>query len=536
MPSISSCPECHRDLTIPDLADRQQPLRCPLCDAQFSADRVLADSVNFPPAAIVVGDRSPLAPQAEGRREPGDSPVGESSGLESTSAHGVSGLGAPQAERGGELGDSPEPQAEGPGEPGDFPVGEPSELESTSAHGVSGLPNDYEAFGQQAASMRVAPKVRRKSSPLGVLGQLVGMALGGVVGLAIGYYVLVWMGGPRADFLELRGKLPHWLRPPVRRHNDAGDSLPLTHQPPQAVEPPAPRERRPGNDDPIDDAPPVTPSSGDLVGLATAEQGPYATRHESSRAGPSPPSHDEPIERLPPTAKPLPDDYRGPRGFRLRSVAELQTALDRAEHALRCPHCLQPGAVQLAAFTAVDDAGGQPPEAERPPPLHCDYCRGKPVLNLTTGTYERLCDLAEMVTFARFDGDDASRERCRDAAVTLLLAIGSQRDKSDVVGRLSGARLDDSQRQSNGILLSGTVQQTKAEGDLFEIQLMLAGCGKVVTVVSRQSPDPPLARRDRLLVLGSIVDGPRDNLAGYVGELPQVVWGGLPLRLAAPPR
>ena len=61
MPSISSCPECHRDLTIPDLDDRRQSLRCPLCDAQFEAERILADSVSFPPSAIVVGE--PPSPQ-----------------------------------------------------------------------------------------------------------------------------------------------------------------------------------------------------------------------------------------------------------------------------------------------------------------------------------------------------------------------------------------------------------------------------------------------------------------------------------------
>jgi hypothetical protein len=34
-------------------------------------------------------------------------------------------------------------------------------------------------------------------------------------------------------------------------------------------------------------------------------------------------------------------------------------------------------------------------------------------------------------------------------------------------------------------------------------------------------------------VLGSIVDSPAENLVGYAGDLPQVVWGGLHLKLAA---
>jgi hypothetical protein len=50
-----------------------------------------------------------------------------------------------------------------------------------------------------------------------------------------------------------------------------------------------------------------------------------------------------------------------------------------------------------------------------------------------------------------------------------------------------------------------------------------------VTVASvGRSPFQP---RDRVLIAGSIIDDPAANLAGYEGSLPQVVWGGLPLRL-----
>jgi DNA-directed RNA polymerase subunit RPC12/RpoP len=544
MPSISSCPACHRDLTIPDLADRQQPLRCPLCDAQFAAEAVLADCVNFPPAAIVVGAaESPIAaatnsvepaPQLAFDNEPiaGISddlswPLVASSAPAATESESAA-LEEPAAMTEPSLGDevrassiaSPAPQAD----ESLADVGEPVAASDSANEEAA---TDYQAFDQQVASMRVSPKARRQASPLGALGQLLGMALGGVLGLAIGYYVLLWIGGPSADFLKVRNKVPRWLLPPARRHNAAGDAVPLS----------SPRGGR--SDQPSRtladlvaepdsfDAEVIASDSatGDDLGLSD-----NLVTAEAREAG-APPEEPQftPSDHFVAASKPLPEGYRGPRGFKLRTAAELKAALDQADRALRCPHCQRPGAVRLAAFDAPlegSDDGG----TER----RCDYCRGKLVLNVTTAAFEEVCNLGEAVTFVQFEAHDPGRSNLRDAAETILMAIGSQRDKSEVVGRLAGARLDDGRRQTNGIVVAGTVQLARPEGEFFAIQLMLFGCGKSVTIVSRRPPEPPVARRDRLVVLGSIVDSPVENLVGYTGDLPQIIWGGLQLRLTAP--
>ena len=538
MPSISSCPACHRDLTIPDLADRQQPLRCPLCDAQFAAERVLADCVSFPPAAIVVGDEpSPVtsanssvapAPAYTFGDEPATAPSSDlawpspaSSAIPAMEEPSMPPTEPAKAEPSTEglTGDSLSLEAaaheaavaEGPGDPG-LPSGSGSDEEAT----------DYESFGRQVAAMQVAPKARRQASAWGALGQLLGMALGGVLGLAIGYYVLIWIGGPRADFLELRAKLPRWLLPPARRHNAVGDAAPLAGE--------RSRADRPSrtladliNDPDLSDGEAATPDS-DVVGL------PSGVDAEETRERDSPPIEPQPviIDCLAAGSEPLPDGYRGPRGFKLRSAEELQAALEQADRALRCPHCQMPGAVRLAAF----DAPAHGPE-EGEIARRCDYCRGKPVLNVTAAAFEQLCGLGEAVTFVQFAADDPSRPQLRDAAETILMSIGSQRDKSEIIGRLAAARLDDSGRQTNGIVVAGSVQQAGPAGEFFAIQLMLFGSGKSVTVVSRQPPEPPVSKRDRLVVLGSIIDSPAENLVGYTGKLSQVVWGGLHLKLAA---
>ncbi|HET6879138.1 MAG TPA: hypothetical protein VFI31_03220 [Pirellulales bacterium] len=544
MPSISSCPTCHRDLTIPDLAERQKLLRCPLCDAQFNAEEALADSVKFPPAAIIVdaadSHGASAAPEvAEQEPERPQYLMTGDAGAEAPEYEARLFTDAPQTidtEERTEMREEPvEADAPLADSSQDAPSREAPEAGTTEASPqaenggvaseVAGEGADYESFGRQVASMRVAPKVRRQTSPLGALGQFAGMALGGVLGLAIGYYVLIWIGGSQADFLELRGKLPRWLRPPAGGRNSAPAPGPLTKHNSgrdeaagsiadpflQAAAPAAHTTTVTADDDAVDNSDETT---AELTPAETAEPA-------------SVPSDADPtlVERLPATTKPLPESYRGPKGFRLRTAADLETALEETELALRCPRCQKPGVIRLASYSAANE--GEPAALKRP----CDYCRGKPLLHLTAAGFAELCELAETVTFVQFEPDDDHREQLRDAAESILMAIGGQRDKCDMVGRLAGERLEDSARQVNGIILAGAVQEAQSQGDLFAMRVLLFGSGKPVTIVSRQPPEPPLDRRDRAVVLGSIVDSPAENLAGYSGTSSQVVWGGLHFKL-----
>ncbi|HWB13120.1 MAG TPA: hypothetical protein VG826_28100 [Pirellulales bacterium] len=529
MPSISSCPECHRDLTLPDLADRSQTLRCPLCDAQFPAERAIADSVSFPPTAIVVSASAAAAPTVE-------HPV--KSELWPTATSRDTAIGEDAERRSVDESDTAE------SEPDEADVGEAdldeSDIETddddaspADSHiADSEESSEYASFGRQAAGMRTAPRTRRQASPLAVLGQLVGMVLGGLLGLALGYLVLLWLGGPQADFLHLRGKMPRWLLPSPR-HNNAERTRPLTRE-----------ESRLGQAgrslaDLLQDPPSNATNDGPAVDETTSGAAEPPAKDtttppdEPAAAGdsrPTAPSEVTPVGRLQPGQHAFPEGYLGPRAFKSRTVSELTAILEKADRALRCPHCQAPSAVKLAAFTApATDSPSQAQDLLNP--RSCEYCRGKPPTNLTAKAFDRLCDLGEIVTFVQFDQDDPHRDECRRAAEEIALAVGSQRGRTETAGRLAGRRLDESQRRSNGILLAGTVQRAEREGELFAIQVMLLGCGKPVTVISREPPDPPVERRNRVVVLGSIVDSPRDNLAGYAGNLPQVVWGGLPLKL-----
>ena len=356
------------------------------------------------------------------------------------------------------------------------------------------------------------------------------MVLGGVLGLALGYYILLWIGGPQADFLQVRAKLPQWMLPSKRQGRQRPDARR------RAVRAGAPgrslgdllNDSDEGADESPDGGGPSTsPATSDKPDASADED---SVNRQASYDG-TPVIAADPIaspggEEIPGEASPA---VVGPRGFSVYSADDLAFNLAKVGAALGCEYCHSTGYVPRPGPAAA------PPGQDRLPPVRrvrCEHCKGKAVPGLTAEAFDRLCHLADAVTFAQLDLDDAHRDRLRMQVQAALLRIGQDQGKTQIVGRLAGARLADSQRLSNGIFLAGTVQELAAEGPLFRIRLVLFGVPKPVVVYSSQPPQPSLAPHDRVLILGSIVDSPNRNLAGYSGELTQAVWGGMSLKLA----
>ncbi len=151
MSDLSCCPECARWVRVPGDLDSRSIVRCPLCGKEFPLDEVRRSG---PPALEVVT-----------RVEP---PAGESAGVPQID------LG--DAEAGLSIRLDDEPQGDRPG-PDSAPAVDPITAEGST------------------------------------LGKLAGVVGGGMVGLAIGYLVLLWIGGPAKDFLQIGHRLPALLVP-----------------------------------------------------------------------------------------------------------------------------------------------------------------------------------------------------------------------------------------------------------------------------------------------------------------------------------
>ncbi len=99
--------------------------------------------------------------------------------------------------------------------------------------------------------------------------------------------------------------------------------------------------------------------------------------------------------------------------------------------------------------------------------------------------------------------------------------------------RVFGAKwLDFPKRTTNGIALAGIVESAEQVGELFQTKARVGGAdnAQTVTIVSAQAPQ--VAAGDQIVSLGSIVEHPQQQLAGYEGNDGAVVWSGLTMKVA----
>jgi hypothetical protein len=141
-----------------------------------------------------------------------------------------------------------------------------------------------------------------------------------------------------------------------------------------------------------------------------------------------------------------------------------------------------------------------------------------------------LAQLGEIITFVDPRGPGVRTHV--EAMQRLLMSVAGKPAKLAALGNRAASWLDQEQRDTEGIVLFGTVGRVRPRGPFFETELELAARQRrTVTVVSKVDPRGAYEVSDRVLVLGVIVVDPTANLLGYAGDEPLVVMGGFPLTL-----
>jgi hypothetical protein len=86
-------------------------------------------------------------------------------------------------------------------------------------------------------------------------------------------------------------------------------------------------------------------------------------------------------------------------------------------------------------------------------------------------------------------------------------------------------------RTTNGVVLAGTVESVEQVGKLYHARVQPgAATEPAVTIVSAR--DPQWSAGDEVVSFGSIVEKPQEQLAGYEGSEPAVVWNGLAIKMS----
>jgi len=477
MSRISTCAACHGDILIPGSAQPADRMRCPLCNAQFRVQDVLAASIQAPPEAIIIEQPQSAVAAAVGPRLSREQPLA------------------------------------------DFDVGE-----------------------------RASSAIARRKGP-GPIGQLIRIFGGGVVGLALGYLGLLRFGGDQYDALKILDKLPPkvtvWLKKPAAApaadkpqgpQRSLKDLLNAPDTPPPAAPATAPPFEFPapgGAPAPAPSQPPpaATTPPATLTPPPEAAAPPPAAP-ESAALESQPP--DEPVAAADAADVAVLSQQPGPKQLTLYRATELQAAIADTGPMEGCPTCNSTGFVRRAIVRGVREVKGERVDRTADRKVACETCNGKPPARITPESYVRLCHLAEVTTFVDTkSAPEAELSLLADQVRKLMVTASGDMRSIETMGRLAGYQLDQSDRRENGVVLAGTVSQLSQEGRFFTMQVVLLGIPKKVTVVSSRAPQTAIKEHDRVIILGSIVNDPIENLNGYVGRLPQVVWGGMPVRLAS---
>jgi hypothetical protein len=145
--------------------------------------------------------------------------------------------------------------------------------------------------------------------------------------------------------------------------------------------------------------------------------------------------------------------------------------------------------------------------------------------------YRKLYALAEVATFA--DNQEADPRAAKQQADVhkVLAAAAADPNRFSEIGKAAGKWMSLAKgKEHQGIVLSGSVQGIRKQGEVFETKILLTDGAQSITVLSPLKL--PFAKDEQVVVLGSIVSDPATSVEGYQGVEPAAVWSGLVLNVA----
>ncbi len=508
--TIVSCPKCHEQVAMPRGASPRATVRCPLCVEQFLLAEIL-DA--FPPALEVVED-----PEADSVDA-----IAEASGV---------GMG--------------------------FQPVEEEDEEVGAAVPAFSIDRSADASTTTAVPRRRKGPVRTPRKKKNATVEVVKIVLGGIAGLLIAQLILWWMPWQnlRRDPFGLGPVVANyapWLVPAKFHAKGGAGALPGAGGDSATGESTASGTTGLAESgfpqrtfvDPNDQGGPAAPAKPGPRKPATGNKR-SAEPPESVTEMPEDPAKPDPTAvtaELPSTDEtPALNDNLLDLGPEMTDTADLETNPGSGlesdpQPATATPEPsggLTPEPAPEPSGTAVDTrqrlpaaplvSGAELKEAVdqvRPVVEQLEQATTEDAVQLVVKNYRNLTRLCETVVLATdFEAKD------REQSVSLLLSLAEKPDAVPMLGKAGAAWLTAGSRRANGgILLVGLVKGIAQEGGIFRTDLALSDGKTTAAVYGETDPATVYQKEDQVLVLGYVVEQPSDNLAGYTGQDPLVVWG-----------
>jgi hypothetical protein len=363
-----------------------------------------------------------------------------------------------------------------------------------------------------------------------VVRTLVGSAVGGVIGLALAYYALLWLGpvlhrDKDIDFLQVAQYLPKSILPPAfRKEVKQPPALPPKMATDLAASEKAAKTEEPKTEEPK----PVEPAASPAPVDATAQM-PAATPApaDSTAKTPAAPPEKQAAFTTPsePAKKPADADdrYATPAAKNepaMREPAPLETPPAKAI-AETAPKVEPVRIANAPSFTAADVAASLAAANAAEAGLETGNLQdGKEVAHTKGVSYMAIADFAGKATFA----DAADSEKSQQEADGFFRKLLSNAHTRDEVAQIAPRWLSHPKRPQNGVFLAGNLSRGEIKGSVIEYNVELNGGPSVVVVVPAGAGQDLQSSAKPVAVVGAIVDKPADEIAGYTGKTPQVVF------------
>jgi hypothetical protein len=325
---------------------------------------------------------------------------------------------------------------------------------------------------------------------------LAAAVLSGVVGLTLGYIVLLWLLGPTGDIFNLARYLPAAVLP----GDFQTDLMPL---PRKSDEVPRPDESLAGTNRTSQESDPAEQQAS-YTTTTQAEDYENGTGSEPSGDVAQPGTDEpQPIFDLP-AAAPLAGVDQVPAGHLVNppsfNADELAVSLRAAQDA-------QPKLVD----GNLDD--------------------GREVQRAKGFSYSVLCDLAQKLSFVDATTRVEYAKALEADAVRLFRQTLADAHTRSEIARILPKWLASPHRQHGGVFFAGIISQQSEQGTVIECQVSESASETVVVLV-------PLAHAEQVAnssapvgIVGWIVDSPAEKVSGYTGTAPQAIWAGRLLAL-----
>jgi hypothetical protein len=211
--NVAACPRCEAQVTAPPGAPISARVKCPLCDAEFPLGEIYA---RLPPMLLIVDlpAVSPAGFAASG--VPMSALMGAEASMTPRTTGAMQGAGAFESlfdspSEGGEMGLSSEHPSAASGMGAVAMEGDGGEEFSfaDADDAGDGMLATSAVGATPAGGASTAPAQRPKKKGRNPIKELMKVAIGGVVGIMLGWYIALWAMGQ--DFGDLTPKFPTWM-------------------------------------------------------------------------------------------------------------------------------------------------------------------------------------------------------------------------------------------------------------------------------------------------------------------------------------